>query len=328
MSVPALARNDGDGDRFYTWGDERFYSVTTIIAGGIPKFLVPWASKAVAELVHSDLAAAPPHSRARAAIRRWAKAGRADVLARQAAGELTSIKVRQLTDVDFALRWLKGQPDRIRDAAAELGRDFHDEAELHVLRLANATGIAVAAGEDAPTWPEDLAGHRASFLQWLDDWQPAFLATEASVFNRTQAYAGTLDAIVTIEAWRLAASLARKGAPIPAWLIALPSEARISIVVDYKSGRDTYPEVGLQLAALARGEFVGLPDGRTTAPVPLVHAGAVLHVTPKRYRFRLVRIDEPIYRAFLHARETFRFRKDLAPTVFLADLELGAEEAA
>jgi hypothetical protein len=298
--APVLSRKDESGDRLYTWGDppEGFYSVTTIISGGVPKYLVPWAAKAVFDRVHADMTAAGPYSKAGAIIRRWAREGRTEVIARQAAGELKSIKLEKLTPAELAGRWIKGTPDRIRDAAAELGIEVHDEAERLVLQLARDTGLAWTEGRPLPAWPEHLEDHMGSFVQFLDDWRPEYVATEATVFNRAQAYAGTLDAIMRLQI----------GGQL------------LTVLVDYKSGNHVYSEVGLQLAAYRNAEFVGLPDGVTEAPMPATDAGAVLHITPRAYRLRLVRVDDEIYRAFLHAREVFRWAKQLAGTVLQQEL--------
>lgn len=298
MSAPVLSRKDSVGDRLYPWGGEGFYSVTTIIDGGVPKYLVPWAAKAVFDLVHSDMTSRGPSARVSAVLRRWARSGREEVIARQAVGELSSIRLGKLSDADLAGRWVKGTPERIRDAAAALGSEVHEESERLVLSLARESGLAWTEGRPLPEWPERLRPHMGSFVSFLDDFRPEYLATEATVFNRTQAYAGTLDAIMRIRIG---------GRPT-------------TLIVDYKSGRNVYPEVALQLAAYRNGEFIGLTDGVTEVPVPEVEAGVVLHITPKGYRLRLVRVDDEIYRAFLHARETFRWTKVLAGTALLQEL--------
>lgn len=332
MSNPVLARNDQAGDRFYTWGEppEAFYSVTTIIGGGVPKYLSAWAAKSVAELVLDDLLASAPHSRARAAIRRWAAAGRADLAEKQAAGLLTSLKPAKIAPLEYAGRWLKGTPDRIRDAAGQKGIDFHDEAERQILLAANLTGDAWSEGDALPAWPEHLTNHRASFLRFLKDWHPVYQMTEASVFNRREAYAGTLDAVVDLKVESLVAVLVDRQVPIPLWLHHLRRDGAdfATLVLDYKSGNDVYPEVALQLAPYARAEFVGLADGRTEGGPPVIHGGLVLHVTERGYRLRLVDIGDPSFAAFLHAREIFRARKELFGRVFLADLTIAETKEA
>jgi hypothetical protein len=58
MTEPKHAQNTRGGKRFYTWGDTNFWSVTTILSGGVPKpALVPWGIKSTAEgaVTHFDV---------------------------------------------------------------------------------------------------------------------------------------------------------------------------------------------------------------------------------------------------------------------------------
>jgi len=320
---PQFASIDEDGDRLYTWRGESFYSVTTQIGGGVPKYLHPHYAKMAAELAFDELFAHGPNSRASAIANRLTRAGRTWVQERQAAGELKTIKLEKLTDRDLALRWLKGAADRHRDAAAAQGIEVHDEAEALVLQHARAASRLVLAGIDVAPWPDHLGGYQASFLSWLEDWHPEFLATEATVFNRDQAYAGTLDCIVRLRAGDLVDAIEREGPidPSIAWLLELDPDELVIVIVDYKSGRAVYAEVALQLAAYARGQFIAGADGVTEHPVPPIRLGAVLHLTAKRARFSLVRIDDAMFDAYRYAREIYRWRKQQAATAFLHDLK-------
>lgn len=310
MSNPALAGKSADDRRFYTWGNERFWSVTTIIGGGVPKHLQAWAAKAVAELAWADLEAYPS-GRKGAAMRRWSAAGRADVVARQAAGELTSIKLAKLTERDLGLRWLKGQPDRIRDAAAARGNLVHAAAEdLALDAVGQVLADIATTGTFRTTWGPELAPWMDGFLAFLREYRPEVIAAEATVFNREQAYAGTLDAIMRIRHPRL------------------PSNP---IVTDYKSGNGVYPEVAMQLASYARGEFIGLPDGVTTAELPAdldLGIGAVLHLTPRGAHLRPVVIADEVWLAFQYAREIYRWATETSRVVLLDELEPLTEEVA
>ncbi len=321
MTAPALAgRADEEGSRFYTWGEEQYWSVTTIIGRGMPKHLAPWAAKLVAELAWEDMKARP-HGRNAASLRRWARNGRAYVEALQAAGGLTSVKLERLTPEELGLRWLKGEPDRVRDAAADRGRDVHAEAEDLVLAEAETLIAYAAGGGDLGTalerdWPESFAAWMRSFGNFVEDWRPEFLAAEATVFNTAQAYAGTLDAIAVIP--RLDDALPGLGL------------GEVPLVIDYKSGNRLYPEVAIQLSAYARGEFVGLPDGVTEAPLPEVSPeyGLALHLRPatrqhpRGYRLRPVRIGQDVFAHFLFARENFRWVTETSKAVLLDELAL------
>lgn len=324
MSNPALARNDDDGDRFYTFGapPERFWSVTTIIGGGVPKYLHPWYAKMAAELAYETVAAKGPHARARALLRRWALLGRADFMARQARGELTSLKLAKQSERDLALRWLKGAAERSRDESAARGTAVHEKAEDLALDHAREATRLTLEGVAVKPWPEPLAGYERSFRAWIGDWHPIVLATEATVINRTMGYAGTLDTAVVLRAGDIKSALARAHTfQVPEALMQAHTDQPITVCTDYKSGNRVYAEVALQLAALSHAEFVAHPLGRLELPMPHFDLGAVLHLTPTGYDFKLVRIDQPIFDAFLYAAQVYRFRKETAATVFIADLK-------
>lgn len=167
MTAP---RNSGSagGKRFYTLPTgEKFWSVTTIIGGGLPKpALLPWGIKSVAEV---------------------AVAKRKTLMAMTGECEGGDCGPGQwCSSCDAAVRWLKSAPYQQRDKAADLGTQIHAAAEAYKL------------GKPAPPWPDDIASYMAQFERWLLAFAPTFDQTEASVYSRAQRYAGTLDAIVTL----------------------------------------------------------------------------------------------------------------------------------
>lgn len=143
---------------------------------------------------------------------------------------------------------LKGAPWAKRDAAATMGTTIHDLAESIIL------------GTPLPTIQPQHQGYVDGFRRFLDDCHPEYLAAEAPVFSPSQGYAGTLDAIVMLD-----------GVPC---------------VLDYKTGASVYPEAGLQLAAYAMADFMGLPDG-TEHELPVCDGLRVLHLHGEGH-YRLV----------------------------------------
>lgn len=309
MTVTASRRLDDEGRRLYTWTGrgqvEQFYSVTTILGQGIPKYLVPWASKIVAELAYSEVMAHGPNSRASAITRRWARQGKALVIAAREGGAKLD-KVNLDDGRDMAHRYLKGEPERVRDAAADRGSRVHEAGEDLVLKLAAHDAARLyAKGRPMPDWPLDIEGYMASFVAFLDAYRPRYLATEATVYHRGQAYAGTADAFLEV--------------PIDGhWT---------PLCVDYKSGNRIYPETAVQCAAYARGEFLGGADGVTEHPVPPVEGTAVLHLRTKGFTFRRLRYDEQVFRTFLYAREIFRWAIDISKTALGDPILPDAEDA-
>lgn len=257
MSGPKQATTGRDGSRFYTWRDERFFSVTTIIGGGIPKpVLVNWAKKFTAEY---------------------------------AVDHIDALNTLVADDRDGAVDWLKGAAYRERDRAAELGSDVHDAVEAYAL------------GKPFPTWSPMVKPRMDAFVAFLDKYKPVYELTEASVFNRTERYAGTLDAIATF-----------------------PTLGGRKFLFDVKTGgKAVYPEAAIQLSAYRYAEFVGAPDG-SEQPLPDVDACAVLHIPDGReYQFVEVVADQTIFQAFLFAREIYRWASVTSKSVVLGALEPG-----
>jgi hypothetical protein len=294
---PIGARLDEAGNRLWSWTGrgylEEFYSVTTMIGGGIPKHLQNWYAKLVAELAYADV-----ERHGADALDHWATEGRAYIDELRANGRADE------TPKGLALRYLKGAAERERDAAARRGSEVHDEAEAHVLKHAREGARFFAETHELPVWPDEIAPKMASFDRFLRERRPIYLYTEANVFSRTRSYAGRADAFLRAKVpddWTPPPWISRPfvweqdGGP-PGWL---------TLCTDYKSGREIYHEVAAQTAAYANGDFIGGPDRVTELPIPRVDSGAVLHLTPTKFRFEAVGPMDHAFRVFLYAREIF-----------------------
>lgn len=285
MSAPKNARRTSTG-RLYEWRapdlpmdqePERFWSVTTIIKGGLPSpALTAWGMRAVAEFAVANY-------RQLAAM-----VGSSYRFERNEDGRIVGI----LDDPDAvvsAIDWLKGSPYRERDRKADAGTAIHEHAEAYAL------------GKPMPAPAPEIADQVAAFHRFLEAYRPepvkhpdgGFWMAEASVFNRTEAYAGTLDAIMDI-----------------------PGRGRC--LIDYKSAKGVYAETALQLAAYRFAEFIGLPDG-TEWPMPKVDGCAVLHLHPNAgpegYALIPMVADEQVFTAFKYAREVFRWAEETSKGV-------------
>lgn len=183
-----------------------------------------------------------------------------------------------------AVDWLKGAPWRESERKMNLGSAVHAEAEAYIL------------GVPRPEPALLIARYIESFRHFLDDLAPVYEMTEATVYSPRESYAGTLDAIVEIGGRRL--------------------------LIDYKTGKDIYPDVALQLAAYARAEAVLLDDG-TSVPMLPVDGALALHLREydpavpgdRGYSLIPVEISDRVYRAFLFAREVMRWAEDISKNV-------------
>jgi hypothetical protein len=265
VTNPKNATTGRDGKRLYSWRGENYWSVTTLISGGLPKpALLPWGIKSTAEGVVKQ----------RGVLAEMLKT--CETPGECAQGNFCG-------PCDQTIRWAKSLPYSMRDRAADLGTQIHEWIEAHRL------------GKPMPTVPPAVKPYLAAFERFLADFAPDYHMVEAGVYNRSQHYAGTLDAIVRLQ---------------------LPlSETAGQYLLDAKSGKGVYPEVALQLAAYRFAEFVGVADG-SEQEMPSTDGGLVLHLTPTGYRLIEVRCDEDIFQSFLYCREVFRFVSETGKTVF------------
>lgn len=164
MSPINVKRHDTNKGRYYEWRaeDGKFWSVTTIINGGLPKpVLVNWAKKFTAEY----------------AVDNYRKLGA--LLESDDTGHV---------DREGAVDWLKNASFRDRDRKGALGTLVHDAAEAYIL------------GKPMPITPDDVRPRLNQFYSFLEDYEPDYMdgMVEAPVYNRAERYAGTLDGICDI----------------------------------------------------------------------------------------------------------------------------------
>jgi hypothetical protein len=134
---------------------------------------------------------------------------------------------------------------------------------------------AFQKGEPA-TWDKQTGSYVTQFINFMMDVQPVFLETEVTVWSRKYGYAGTADWIADI------------GGDI--------------ILGDNKTGKRLYPEVGLQLAALAHADFIIRPDGSEEL-LPPARALKALHIRPRSWHLVEIQHEDRCFQAFLAARK-------------------------
>lgn len=176
-----------------------------------------------------------------------------------------------------AIEFLAGLPDRRRNGSANLGSSIHAAVDA----IANGRELVRPITPIAQPYVD-------GFNKFVEDFKPKFLLTEQAVFNRTHRYAGTLDIVARI--------------------------GRHTYVIDTKTGNRIYPEVAMQLAAYANGEFVGREGGEEVA-MPKVTKGAVLHLSPNGYNLVPARIDDDVFNTFLSVKDIFQWDFELSKLV-------------
>lgn len=284
--VASLRSKDRDGNRWYTYPPtgEQFISVTAVLGATEGKpWLVPWAAKRSAMRCLDDLA------------------GIGAMLARDGR--------------DATLKHLAAQAEQDRDLKADAGTYVHDVVEALVLWAASPPGSGAEIvlpllpghlhGAEYDEQPiEEVTGWMVDgFLNFVKDWQPAFVAAEMAVFLTSLKGAGTLDLIVTITGYAI--DHARS--------VFVPSPGSVlTLCLDVKTGKHESVTWREQVAAYRRADECLLPMGQV-APMPATDCAAVLRLRPDYedgYKVMLVSgaNDEAAWGTFQGALATFRDR--------------------
>lgn len=214
---------------------------------------------------------------------------------RQIGAMLASVRLRRTADqgtfivsdadaIEAAVEWLKGAPWRESKRKMNVGSAVHAEAEAYIL--------GVPRPEPLPA----VAPYLTSFRNFLDDFKPEFELAEATVYSVSESFAGTLDAIFRVSGR--------------------------TFLADWKTGKDIYPDVALQLAAYEHAESVLLPDG-SSAPMPAVDGCVALHLREfdpslpddRGYSVIPVMTGEPAWDAFRYCREVMRWMEETSKGV-------------
>lgn len=261
--------------------DREFWSVTTVLNAQAKEGLVHWSAEETAiAAIHSHrtwTAMLEDHREAEPGCRHDG-AGACEV-------------VRWLRDARFR------KPAGLR-SATELGTAVHEACERYAL-----TGSRPQVDDEVLPFLEQFDG-------WLQRFGPSYQAAEVTVYRPDLGYAGTLDALLSIDGTRY--------------------------IADYKStrnakdgkGRPTKPyaeTVALQLAAYRHATHAAIwrprrhekfrrryyllsPGEQATAqPVPEVDTGLVIHITPEACEAYPIRTDEEVFEAYLAVQDGARW---------------------
>ena len=184
----------------------------------------------------------------------------------------------------MARKMVADAPYRKSDVAKDIGSLIHNVCEARILGL--------------PTPEVDVKhqGFIRSLDAFLDEWQPTFEMSEATIFSRRHGYAGTCD-----------------------FICRFPSEDGLCLG-DWKTtkfgkqGHGIYPETALQVNAYAHGEFIGLPNG-AEEPMPDIAYCIAVNLRPNGYRVCRIEKSELTFRTFLYALQMAEFTANGASLV-------------
>lgn len=173
---------------------------------------------------------------------------------------------------DEAIDMLKGSPWRTSRRAADRGSTIHEWLQVRV-------------GGGTPAEPTGEAALYVDAAEaWYQRFQPRAVHTEVTMF--ADSYAGTADAILEIEG--------------QVWL------------VDYKTSSGLYPEVALQLSALATCDM--LQTGDHIGNVPKIDRVAAVRIgRDGKWEMREVEDVRACAAAFDHLLEAWNWKHDGNP---------------
>lgn len=274
MTSPVHATTQESG-RFYTHPltGEQFWSVSTISKALAKPYLIPWAAKMAGECAAEEWDY----------LSTLKKGDRIQRIKSASARNNTRASAKGNQVHAFIEDWIRlGQPDDYDISQCPRDEDLIKWNE---------------AGEN-PITKNELVPYFEGFKLWVVKFEPKFIHSETTVWNKGEKYAGTLDLI----------------AELPHFQLPGEKEPGCIAILDAKSGKGIYPEVGLQLSAYARAEFYLDMDGNEL-PLPPVEAAFALHVQPGVSHMIPVNIEDEVYNSFLYIREAFRFSEVISKTV-------------
>lgn len=169
------------------------------------------------------------------------------------------------SDLDAMNKMLKGIKSWLRKQAA-VERDA-------AANLGTRVHSVVSTGREPLP---DEAPFVAQYKDWLTKSKAEILWSERQVWNLKLGYAGSFDLMVKLPDGQI-------------------------VVVDIKSGKNTYTDNAIQSVAYALGEFIGendIVDEAATADLKAASGVALLHLRPEGWEWEKLRLDNDLYRAF------------------------------
>lgn len=136
--------------------------------------------------------------------------------------------------------------------------------------------------------PKEASSYVAQFGRFIMEKKPRFILSEFTVWSRTLEYAGTADFLAEI------------GGKM--------------VLCDIKTGKGTYPDYGLQLAALKYADFLVTPACEEK-DMPKVDELALLHLRPRGWKLIPIRRELACFKAFCAARDLFWWKREVADHV-------------
>lgn len=274
--MPKIRTIKRSGSRFYVNHDTRVTvpGVTSVL-NMVPKpFLQRWAAKLVAETAVDSF----------------------DFL----------VRMVETAGREAAVDHLKGAPWRYTKLRSGIGSEAHDMFE-RMIRGTGGLRDRDAYGRYVVRVSQDMEPYRRNFDEFLTAVNPELVRAEDIAWSDTHEYAGSFDAILRV--WVIDVGGRHVIDPTRG-----PESFPVLLMVDWKTSKDTYPEVALQMSAYAHADRLIDPEG-VEHPMPEFDGAAVLHITPDTWEFKPVDISERVFQVFLALRQVFDWDRELSKDV-------------
>ena len=215
----------------------------------------------------------------------------AKMTAQLAVDSIEFIQDMAARDREGAVQYLSGAARRYTKIRADVGSEAHDLFER------------IMRGEYVGRVRSDLQPYVDHFREFLTAVNPEFVRAEDVAWSDTYGYAGSFDVCVYV-------CLDENGIPTPD-----RSGRKCLIMGDWKTGKNTYPDVALQLSAYERADFVMNGETGEVEPMPEFDGAAVLHITDETWAFKPVDTGDEVFAEFLRLRGTFDWDRDTSRKV-------------
>ncbi|MFJ4529062.1 hypothetical protein [Streptomyces nigrescens] len=192
-----------------------------------------------------------------------------------------------------ARQYIAGASRRYTDIRSNIGTRAHTQFE----RMARGLPLS----DDG--YHPDMAPYVAAYREFLAQVNPEFIRHEDIAWSDTHEYAGSFDVMMRVWVDEKTQKLTPDRSGTPQLLL-----------VDYKTSKNAYPDVALQLSAYAHADCIIDTEGERH-PMPEFDGGAVLWITPDKWEFKPVEIGPHVFAHFLHLREDFRWDREVSKTV-------------